>query len=387
MRIERAHSVEDLRRLARRRLPRAVFDAIEGGCADELTTRGNRAAWQRIWLRPRAFVEVAEVDMSTEVLGERLTAPFVLAPCSFARMCSSGAEPAVARAAARTQTGYVLAGGSGAPPERVAEAAGGPLWYQLYLHPDRAVTESLIDRVERAGIRVLLVTIDTPAKPHRERDLRNRVELPLRPSPRLALSGLSRPRWAWDFLLGTDESETPLNAARDAYQSFADAIMHLRSVTLADIAWLRERWSGRLVVKGVLRGEDVAPLLEHGVDGVVVSNHGGRNLDGAIPTALALPEVVEAAAGRLDVLVDGGLRRGADVVKALALGARACLIGRPYMYALAAGGERGVERALTLLRNEVHRAMAFAGVAAIAEIDRSLVRVDEQSRELLEEVR
>jgi isopentenyl diphosphate isomerase/L-lactate dehydrogenase-like FMN-dependent dehydrogenase len=373
MRIADAQSAHDMRRIARRRLPRAVFDVIDGGAGDELTLRANCEAFEQLWLRPRAFAEVRDVDLRTTVLGQPLAVPFLLGPCSFARMCDSAAEPAVARAAERAGTAYVVAGGSSAAPERVAQAVEQPLWYQLYMNPDRAVTAALLDRVEAARYRVLCVTIDTPGKPHRERDLRNRIDLPLTITPRLALAGLTRPRWARDFLLGTDGSESPLRAVANAYGNFADAILHIKSVTLDDVAWLRERWPGPLVIKGILRGEDVPPLLGLGVDGVVVSNHGGRNLDGAPPTITVLAEVVAAADGRAEVLLDSGIRRGTDILKALALGARACLVGRPYLFALAAGGEAGVDRMLTLLRNEVHRAMAFAGVASIGAIDRSLV--------------
>jgi isopentenyl diphosphate isomerase/L-lactate dehydrogenase-like FMN-dependent dehydrogenase len=240
--------------------------------------------------------------------------------------------------------------------------------------PDQGLNADLLDRVESAGYRTLCVTVDTPIKPYREKDLRNRVELPLTITPRLLAAGISRPLWARDFLLGNSGTGFSVMAAKNAYDNFADAIMHMKSVTRADVTWLRERWKGPLVVKGILRAEEVPTLLELGVDGIVVSNHGGRNLDGVPPTLQALPEVVEAAEGRAEVFLDGGVRRGTDVVKALALGARAVLTGRPYMFALAAGGEAGVDRVLELLRNEIHRAMAFCGVTSIDRIDASLVQ-------------
>ena len=368
----RAHTAEDMRLIARRRLPRVVFDAIDGGAGDETSIRENRGAFTRLALRPRALVDVSEIDLKTTVLGTPISMPIMLAPCSFARMCNSQAEPGVARAAGRAKTIYVVPGGSGAPPERVAAEATGPLWYQLYLKPDRTATAQLVDRVESAGYGVLCVTIDTPSKPFRDRDVRNGIDLPLRPSLQLALAGLSRPRWAFDFLFGGNDPETVVAASR-AYDNFADAIMHIKSVTLDDVTWLRDRWRGQLVVKGVLRGEDVHPLVDVGVDGIVVSNHGGRNLDGVVATIDVLPEIVAAAGGRIEVLLDGGVRRGTDVLKALALGARACLIGRPYMYALAAGGEQAVDRLLLLLRNELHRAMSFAGIPSIEAIDATVV--------------
>jgi isopentenyl diphosphate isomerase/L-lactate dehydrogenase-like FMN-dependent dehydrogenase len=373
MRMSRAHSVEDLRRAARRRMPRAVFDVVDGGAGDEHTLRWNTEGFERIPLRPRALVDVAHVDTTTTVLGEPVSMPLLLAPCSFARMCHSDAEPAVARAAGRAGTIYAVPGGSGERPEVVIRSAGGPLWYQLYLKPDQAQNDELVDRVARAGYRTLCVTVDTPIKPYREKDLRNGVTLPVSPSPRLALAGLAHPRWSRDFLFGTGGAGLDLFAAKRAYDNFTDAIMHSRSVTAGEIRRLRERWDGALVVKGVLRGDEVREMADLGVDGVVVSNHGGRNLDGAPATIDVLAEVVEAAAGRLEVLLDSGVRRGTDVVRALALGARAVLVGRPYMFALAAGGEAGVDRVLQLLHDEIVRAMSLVGATAVKEIDRSLV--------------
>jgi isopentenyl diphosphate isomerase/L-lactate dehydrogenase-like FMN-dependent dehydrogenase len=210
-------------------------------------------------------------------------------------------------------------------------------------------------------------------KPYRETDLRNGVTLPVQITPKLLLAGMSRPRWAKDFLLGYSGSTYRLRAARSAYDNFAEAIMHIKSVTLTELGWLRERWRGPLVVKGIMRGDEVATMIDAGVDGFVVSNHGGRNLDGVPATIEVLPEVVAAAGGRAEVFLDGGIRRGTDVVKALALGADAVLMGRPYMFGLASNGEAGVEQALELMRNEIHRAMAFCGAPSIAAIDASLV--------------
>jgi isopentenyl diphosphate isomerase/L-lactate dehydrogenase-like FMN-dependent dehydrogenase len=241
------------------------------------------------------------------------------------------------------------------------------------MKPDQAANEELLDRVEDSGYRVLCVTVDTAIKPYREKDLRNRISLPVVPSPRLLLAGMSRPRWSRDFLVGNTAGGMNLLAAKKAYDNFADAIMHIKSVTPDDIRWLRDRWKGPLVIKGILRGEEVPEMIDLGVDGIVVSNHGGRNLDGAPATIDVLAEVVAAAAGRAEVFLDSGVRRGTDVAKALALGAQAVLVGRPYMYALAAGGEPGVDRVLDLLRNEIIRAMALLGATSVSEIDRSLI--------------
>ncbi|MGD9985666.1 alpha-hydroxy acid oxidase [Pseudonocardia sp.] len=401
-RLAHVHNVEDMRSLARRRLPRAVFDIVDGGAGDEVTLRRNRDSLDRIVLRPRALADVTKVDTTTTILGDQVSVPFMLAPCSSARMCHSASEPAVARAAGRLGTAFAVAGGASEKPEVIARAATGPLWYQLYMKPEHRANVELIDRVEGAGYRVLCVTVDSAIKRYREKDLRNRVGIPLKISPQLVLAGASRPLWARDYLLGsagfgrvaakldpragrggapapapaTDAQRGPavdVMAAKRAYDNLADAISHVKSVTPEDIRWLRERWDGPLVVKGILRADEVPLLVDLGVDGIVVSNHGGRNMDGAPATIDVLGEVVDAAAGRAEVFLDSGVRRGSDVVKAVALGARAVLVGRPYMYALAAAGEAGVDRVLDLLRNEVVRVMSQLGAASVADIDSSLV--------------
>lgn len=391
-RLRHVYDIDDLRRLARRRLPRAVFEVIDGGTGDQITVRRNREAFARIALRPRALVDVAKVDTTTTILGEPVSMPLMLAPCSFARMCHSTAEPAVARAAHRAGTVYAVPTGSSEPLDRIT-GDGGPRWFQLYMHPDRQVNDALLDRVEQSGCRTLCVTIDTAIKPYREHELRNRISMPLTPSPQLLFTGLSRPMWAKDFVLGRSADGSsrlatagarlnPLNrdapkrtvtSAGASLENFADAIRHIKSVTADDLAYLRERWSGPLVVKGVLRHEEVPALLDLGVDGIVVSNHGGRNLDTTQPTIDVLGEVVEAVAGRAEVFLDSGVRRGSDVVKALALGARAVLVGRPYLYGLAAGGEAGVDKALQLLHDEIARVMSQLGVGSVDEVDASLI--------------
>jgi isopentenyl diphosphate isomerase/L-lactate dehydrogenase-like FMN-dependent dehydrogenase len=369
------YNLDDLRKVAQRRLPKSVYEVIAGGSGDDLTLRGNRSALESIWLRPRNLADVSTVDTSTTVLGDRISMPLMLDPCSFARMCNSQAELGVARAAGRAGTIYAIAGGASEKPEDIAKVATGPLWYQLYMNPDDGLTRDLLDRVEGAGYRVLCVTVDTMIKPYRETDLRNGISLPMEITPKLIMAGLSRPAWAREFLMGKGGTEHNWRAAQVAYDHFTEAIRHIKSVTLNELAWLRERWKGPLLVKGVLRGDEVPAMIDAGVDGIVVSNHGGRNLDGVPPTISALPEVVEAADGRAEVFMDGGIRRGTDVVKALALGAQAVLMGRPYLYGLAANGEEGVDQALELMRNEIHRAMAFCGAPTVADIDASMVSV------------
>ena len=296
-------------------------------------------------------------------------------------MCDSEAELASARAAGSAGTIFAVSGAASVPPGDVMRAASGPLWYQLYMGPDLDEVGQLLESVSASGYRVLCVTIDSAVSPARDRDYYNRLTIPLRLSPRLVMAGLSRPAWSKDFVLGKVGRGAGFTAAMTAYWQFAKTITSLRSVTIADVRWLRDRWDGPLVVKGVMRHEEVPQMIEIGVDGIVVSNHGGRNLDTARGTLDILPEVVRAADGRAEIFVDGGVRRGVDVVKALALGAQACLIGRPYMYGLAAGGQSGVSRVLEILRLELEKAMGLAGCATVADIDRSIAYVEATDRE------
>jgi isopentenyl diphosphate isomerase/L-lactate dehydrogenase-like FMN-dependent dehydrogenase len=257
-------------------------------------------------------------------------------------------------------------------------AAPGPKWYQLYMPGDREAAEAIVATAERAGYEVLCVTVDTNVFPgSRERDYRNKLEMPLKLSPRLLLAGASHPLWARDFLFGkVGRSDVGPGALRQGFRNFANTIMAGSMVTVDDVRWLRERWKGPLVVKGIQRGDECPLLLELGVDGIVVSNHGGRNQDCVLPTIEVLPEVVKAVDGRVEVYVDGGIQRGWDVFKAVALGARAVLVGKAYMYGLAVAGEAGVARVLEILRVELERTMALSGCATVADIDASLVRVD-----------
>jgi len=371
--IDRTLNLEDVHRLARRRLPRAVLEIIDGGAADETTLAANRADLQSIELVPRNLEDVAEVDLSTTVLGQHLPVPFMLAPCSFARMCHPAGERAVARGAGELGVGYVVPGGASEPLDAVAREATGPLWYQIYLSPDHGRNQSVVDLVAASGYQTLVVSVDTPMKPYRERDMRNGITIPLTVTPRLALAGLSRPVWAKNFVIGNQTAGFSLTAAQRAYYNFATAMAGLRPVTLKDVEWLRERWQGPLVVKGILGPDKLREMVAVGVDAVVVSNHGARNLDGVVSTAKALPRVVEAAGDDLEVIVDGGIRRGVDVVRMRALGARAVLVGRPYLHGLAAAGPAGVARVTRLLRDELHVALAFLGLQSFDQVGPDLL--------------
>jgi isopentenyl diphosphate isomerase/L-lactate dehydrogenase-like FMN-dependent dehydrogenase len=369
-------NADDFEALARRRLPRSVFDAIAGGAGDETTVRVNRSAFENVVLRPRPLVDVSTVDTSTTVLGERISMPLMLAPTGSAYMCNPAAEFAIARATAKAGTIFALSSVASASLEDVAATTEGPLWYQLYPSGDRSAMAETLSRVEATGCRVLCVTIDTPQQPRRDRDVRNGLKKPLRTTPALVLGASVHPRWTVNFLVGRSGADhrRRIGAGQRTFQNLDESLSRLAPVTMGDLQWLRGRWRGRLVVKGVMRGDEVPQIIDLGVDGIVVSNHGGRNLDSGQATIEVLPEVVEAAGGRAEIFVDGGFRRGTDVVKALGLGARACLVGRPYAWALAAGGEAGVSQLLEIMKAEIELAMTFSGCAAVADIDASLVR-------------
>lgn len=380
-------NVDDFRRAARRRLPRIAFDAIDGGAGDEVTLRRNRAAFDDLALRPRALAPVARRDLSTTVLGEAVSLPVLLGPTGFARMAHRDAELAAARAAAAAGTVYALSTVASHEPEAVARAADGPQWFQLYPPGDREACAALIARVAAAGYRALVVTVDNAVGGLRERDRRHRLAVPLRITPRLVLHGATRPRWSLDYLRGgvgrgaqgmgalfyaERGTHHPTRSLAEAGRAMAGAA---RAITPEELHFIRESWDGPLLVKGILRGEECRMLLDLGVDGIVVSNHGGRQLDGVLATIEALPEVVRAVDGEAEVLLDGGIRRGTDVVKALALGARAVLVGRPYLFGLAAAGEAGVRGVIEVLRAEVDQTMALVGCSSVADIDPSAVHV------------
>ncbi|KJE19608.1 alpha-hydroxyacid dehydrogenase, FMN-dependent L-lactate dehydrogenase [Frankia torreyi] len=395
MRVQDAVNVEDVRKLARRRLPRVVFDALAGGAGDEVSLRRNRTAFDRIEFRPRPLADVATRDLSTTVFGERLSMPIMLAPTGAGRLARSSAEIAVARAAARANVVYMQSTVAAFPLEDVAAHSTGTLWYQLYLPPDRSEVGDLLRRIAAAGYRALAITIDTPVLGNRERDTRNRL-MSRPPHPRTVLQGAGKPAWAADFVrgkvdylrgqLGAGRPGDPASSASPASpaspanpvplsldQTRATIASSSDCVTWADVERIRSLWEGPLLLKGLMRSDECDRFVELGVDGVVVSNHGGRQLDGVPATIDILPEVVDAAAGRLAVFLDGGVRRGNDVAKALALGAAGVFVGRPYLYGLAAGGEAGVLRVIELLRAEFDRAMALLGAATVADLDRSLV--------------
>ena len=379
-RLAHALTIDDLRRIARRRLPRAVFDFVEGGAGDERTVARNRAAFERLLFQPRVLVDVAKREQATVVLGERVATPVLVSPTGMAGLCWPRGELAAARAAHEAGTIYTLSTHSSCSIEEVATGAPGPLWFQLYVWQNRDLTRSFVERARAAGYRALLLTVDVPIISRRERDLRNGFTVPPRLTVRNVVDTVRRVGWMRRVLFGPRLTLANLVGAPGAPRTdivTLAGVAHRQvdpSIAWADLAWFRSVWSGPLLLKGVLTAADARRAAEHGVDGLVVSNHGGRQLDGALATIEALPEIVDAVGHRMEVLLDGGVRRGADVVRALALGARAVMIGRPYLYGLGAGGSDGVRRALEILKSEVDHALALVGVPRVGDLDRSVVR-------------
>jgi L-lactate dehydrogenase (cytochrome) len=378
--LTRAYTIDDLCRLARRRLPRAVFDFIEGGAGDERTVARNRAAFERLLFQPRILVDVSKREQATAVLGERVATPVLVSPTGMAGLCWPKGEVAAARAAHDAGTIYTLSTHSSCSIEEVAAEAPGPLWFQLYVWQSRELTRSFVDRARAAGYRALVLTVDVPIISRRERDLRNGFTVPPRITVRNALDTLRRVGWVRRVLLGPRLTLANLVGAPGAPRTdilTLAGVAHRQvdpSIAWADLAWFRSLWPGPLVLKGVLSPADARRAADHGVDGLVVSNHGGRQLDGTPASVEALPEIVDAVGDRVEVLLDGGVRRGADVVRALALGARAVMVGRPYLYGLGAGGAAGVRRALEILAGEVDQTLALVGVPRVADLDRTVVR-------------
>jgi (S)-mandelate dehydrogenase len=358
----RAANIAELRALARRRLPRMLVDYLEGGAEDHVTLRANREAFERIAFMPRTLVDVSQRSQSTVVLGQEFAGPIGIAPVGAAALYWHDGDIALARAACAANVPFVRSSHSMIPLERLVRAAGRPPWYQLYLHKERAATERAVKRARDAGCQTLVLTTDVPVGGNREYNERNGFGLPLRLGTRQILDVARHPGWLCSVL-------APMALGRGEWDAVAEWGTRRDAATWKEVAWLRERWPGKLVVKGILSTEDALLAAERGADGVIVSNHGGRQLDGAPATIEVLPAIAAALGGRLAVLVDGGFRRGSDIVKALALGADMVLLGRAPMYGLAAFGEAGVHRALQILATEVDRVLALLGCPHVAALD------------------
>jgi len=374
--------IEDFRPLARRRVPQSVFDYLDGGAEGEVTLRENCRVFEDVSFRPRHAVVTPECNLRTRVLGFELSLPFMLAPVGYSRLMHPGGEVAAARAAGQAGTAYILSTISGHRLEDVKAASTAPVFYQLYLMGGRAAAEAAIERARVAGFSALVVTIDTPVSGIRERDFRNGMKELVSGSPLQKIPFLPqillRPGWLASFLLDGGlpglpnvvvPGKGPLPLV-DVAAALAES-----AVTWADLRWIRELWRGPIVVKGVLTGDDGRRAIDEGAVAISVSNHGGRQLD-CVPASLrVLPEVVEAVNGQIEVWMDGGIRRGGDIVKAICLGARAVLCGRAYAYGLAAAGEAGVHRAIEILRADLERTLRLLGCPSVADLDRSYVNV------------
>ena len=374
----RVINIDDFRRLAKKRLPAVVFAYIDGGAEDEFTLRENVAAFRDVSFRPRNCVAVPSCDLRTTVLGETFDLPFLLAPVGFCRMFYPKGELHAARAANEAGSAYILSTFSGTRLEEVRQGTNGTLWFQLYVPGGRDVAEATIARAKAAGYKVLVVTIDTPVSGMRERDFRHGVRPILQGdiwgSLPYAWQFVTRPRWVVDYFADGRPKVFPnVELPGKGAMPCGDVGVLLEStiVTWEDLRWMRDAWQGPIVVKGVHTGDDARHAIDAGAEAVVVSNHGGRQLDGVPATLRALPEVLEAVNGRVEVLMDGGIRRGGDIVKAICLGAKAVLVGRAYAWALGAAGGPGVARAIEILRTDLIRTMRLLGCGSIRDLDQS----------------
>ena len=374
-----AASIDELRIRARRRIPRPVFDFIDGGAEDETTLRANRSDFATLAFRPDALVDVSTRSQRTTVLGQELPSPVLLSPCGLARLAHREGELGAARAAADFGTIFTLSTASSYSIEEVAAASRGVNWFQLYVWENRDATRALVERARAAGYTALCFTIDVPLSGQRERDIRHGMTIPPKPAPRSVPYWAIHPRWVQQALFGD-----PITFRNFVGQAASDSAVALgtfvnRQLNPAmcwdDLIWLREIWDGPLIVKGVMSGRDAARAVDLGAQAVVVSNHGGRQLDGLPSTISVLPEVVDAVGASAEVYLDGGVRRGSDVVKALALGARACMVGRPWVFGLGAGGQAGVARALEVFRSEIDRVQALIGNTDITKLTPEVLRL------------
>lgn len=371
-RLNKVFNLEQVRKRARRVLPSVLFDYIDGGADDEITLDANRRAFCSVSFRPSAGTDVAKPALSSSVLGVSLSMPIVLAPCGGVRLICPDGDRAAAKAASSMGTVAVMSSASATPLEQITSDASGHTWFQLYLHGDRRLTEDLVRRAQDAGFSALFITIDAPVQGNRERDRGHGVRMPLAPSVRNAIHFgpqlARRPAWTIGYIrdgLPTSFGSFPPSVAAKPWVT--------ARVTWSEVSWIREIWQGPLVVKGVLTPAAACSAVEHGADGIVISNHGGRQLDGAPASLDVLPSIAQEVGSKTHILLDGGVRRGSDAIKAIALGAEAVMIGRPYLYGLAIGGYDGVRQVLSILRADLERTLILLGCPSIDDVTGSLV--------------
>ena len=378
-RLKRAASVADLRRLAKRRLPGGVFDYIDGAAEDERTLAANERAFADMIFRPRVLRGIKAIDVTSTILGRPVSYPLVLAPTGFTRIADPQGELAVARAAARAGLPYTLSTLSTRSIEAVRAGSDGRLWFQVYAWRDRGMVKEMIDRAAAARFEALVLTVDTAMLGRRERDVRRGFSLPPTIGPSTLIDGALHPAWTWAFVrsepirfanvVGSEvgDGASPVNLSDYINTQFDPAL------SWHDVEWLRSVWDGPIVVKGIQTVDDARLAADAGVEAIALSNHGGRQLDGApAPLSLVAP-VADAVGGRVEIICDGGVRRGSDIVKAVAAGADACMAGRAYLYALGAAGERGVDRVLSWFHDDIVRTMLLVGAADVAALDRSFL--------------
>jgi (S)-mandelate dehydrogenase len=382
-RLRGIHTAGDFRTAARRRLPRTVFDFIDGGAEEESTLRGNGEAIRRIRFRPRVLTDVAQRDTGTRLFETKLSAPFAVAPMGGLGVAAANAEIAIARACAQAAIPYTLSMAAGVSIDQLRTAApAGNLWFQLYVLDDEELNRAILARAQAAGFQALLITVDTQLIPKRLRDLRNGFALPPPLSLRSIVDALAHPGWLAKVYLGAGLPGLPVLAAeRPELEAPETAIRFLsrhrrQGLRPSDLLALRRMWKGPLLLKGISRSDDAVLALECGVDGIILSNHGGRNLDSAVAPIDLLPEVMQAVGRRLSVLIDGSFWRGGDIVKALAYGASAVLLGRPAAFAVSAAGQAGVSHLISILADEISRTMGFLGCVGLQQLDPSLLQVE-----------
>jgi L-lactate dehydrogenase (cytochrome) len=369
-----AINIDDLRTLARRRLPKTIFEFIDGGAQDEISLRSNEADFGRYAFKTRVLTDISERDQSTTILGGKVASPLILAPTGLAGILHRRGELSAARAAAAAGVPYCLSTMSTCSIEQIAETANVARWFQLYVLRDRGLTKTFIDRAKATGCTALVLTVDTKMQGPRERDMRNGFTVPPKFTLNTILDFALHFRWLLDVGLGPKVTfrnfeNTDLRVKNAVTITQFIANQYDLSINYKDLEWFKTTWGGPVAVKGILTGEDARRACEHGADAIIVSNHGGRQLDGAISAISALPEVVAAVGDRAEVILDGGIRRGSDVIKALCLGARACMIGRAWLYGLASGGEAGVTRSLEILSKEIDLALALLGYNRLDELN------------------
>jgi (S)-mandelate dehydrogenase len=375
-RIDHCYNIADLRAVAKKRLPKGVFEYLDKGTEDEVSLRNNRRAFESLKMRNRVLVDVSDVKMNTEIFGKKASMPLAVAPTGIAGLCWYEGELELAKAAAKAGVPFTLATGSNTSMEKIAKEAGGQLWFQLYMWREKELSYELVKRAANAGYEALIWTVDIGHGANREHNARNGFSTPYKLNMRSTIDVLRHPEWLWSVLgrymrtSGMPTHENYPEKYRGKITGKASAAKALRAdkVSWADVDRLREIWPGKLIVKGILHGDDAKEALNHGVDGLVVSNHGGRNMDSADATLDVLPEIVAAVGDRTTIICDSGVRRGSDIVKALALGADFVLTGRATLYGVGAGGQAGAEKALRILKDEMRRTMAYIGKQRVSEI-------------------